>query len=84
MKDIDPEELEDFYLPESLLKEIYNLTGEFDGNRGFILACVGQEGKPFIYSKFSNEIIELGIRKALEEYLVRMSDYNSLDFLDND
>lgn len=84
MKDIDPEELEDFYLPESLLKEIYNLTGEFDGNRGFILACVGQEGKPFIYSKFSNEIIELGIRKALEEYLMRMSDYNSLDFLDND
>ena len=84
MKDIDPEELEDFYLPESLLKEIYNLTGEFDGNRGFILACVGQEGKPFIYSKFSNEIIELGIRTALEEYLMRMSDYNSLDFLDND
>lgn len=84
MKDINPEELEDFYLPESLLKEIYNLTGEFDGNSGFILACVGQEGKPFIYSKFSNEIIELGIRKALEEYLMKMSDYNSLDFLDND
>ena len=84
MEDINPEELNDFYLPQSLLSEIYNLTGEFDGNRGFILACVGQEGKPFIYSKFSNEIIELGIRKAVEEYLIHMSEYQSLDFLDKD
>ena len=81
MKDIDPENLDAFHIPESVLNELFELTGESESNRGFVLACVGQDGKPFIYSKSASQVIELGIRKALEEYLSEMQDGNSLDFL---
>ena len=81
MKPIDPENLETFQIPESVLNELFDLTGESESNRGFLLACVGQDGKPFIYSKSSSQVIELGIRKALEEYLIEMQEGNSLDFL---
>jgi hypothetical protein len=81
MKDIDPENLETFHIPESVLNELFELTGESESNRGFLLACVGQDGKPFIYSKAASQVIELGIRKAVEEYLIEIQEGNSLDFL---
>ena len=81
MKDIDPENLETFHIPESVLNELFELTGESESNRGFLLACVDQDGKPFIYSKAASQVIELGIRKAVEEYLIEIQEGNSLDFL---
>ena len=38
MKDIDPENLETFHIPESVLSELFELTGESESNRGFLLA----------------------------------------------
>jgi len=70
MKEIDPDNLEVFHIPDSILQEIYELTGEFDSSKGFILACVGQEGKPFVYSRASSDVVLLGLHKALEEYLM--------------
>lgn len=81
MKDIDPENLETFHIPESVLSELFELTGESESNRGFLLACVGQDGRPFIYSKAASQVVELGIRKAVEEYLIELQEGNSLDFL---
>lgn len=83
MSNNDEEEFEDFFIPESFLRELYELTGNFDSNRGFLLACVGQDGRPFIYHKSANEIVELGIRKAVEDYLIEINEGNSLDFLGN-
>ena len=80
-KNNNEEDFQDFFIPESFLKELYDLTGNFDSNRGFLLACVGQDGRPFVYSKSANEIVELGIQKALENYLIEINEGNSLDFL---
>lgn len=68
MSDINFEDLPDFKIPENVLNEIYDLTGESENSRGFILFCVGQNGSPFIYKRSSNQVIELGLIKAMEEY----------------
>mgnify|MGYP006190769673 CR=1 FL=1 len=81
MKNIDPENLEVFHIPESLLDELFELTGESEGNRGFLLGCVGQDGRPFVYSKSASPVIDLGIRKAMEEYLRDQEENDNLDFL---
>lgn len=80
MENLDPENLESFKIPDSILNEIYELTGESSSNRGFLLACVGQDGRPFIYSRSETQVIELGIRKALEQYLIELESTNSLDY----
>lgn len=79
MKEIDPENLENFHLPEGVLSELFELTGETESNRGFLMACVGQDGRPFIYSKSASQVVELGLRKSMEEYLIELED--SLDHL---
>ena len=84
MKDINPEDLEEFQIPESFLQELFELTGESESNRGFLLVCVGQDGRPFIYSKSASAVIELGIRKAMEEFLVESQGHDSLDYLSED
>ena len=48
---------------------------EFTGNGeegGFILAYVNQDGKAMIQCKISSQIIEMGLRKALERFLEDM------------
>tara|TARA_B110000495_G_C22932208_1_gene544999 strand:- start:814 stop:1068 length:255 start_codon:yes stop_codon:yes gene_type:complete len=84
MNNIDPDNLETFHIPEGVLQELFELTGESESSRGFVLACVGQDGRPFIYSKSASQVIELGIRKALEDYLTEIQEGNSLDFLSED
>ena len=84
MEDIDPDNLEAFHLPEGFLNELFEMTGESESNRGFLLACVGQDGRPFIYSKSASPVVELGIRKAMEEFLVESQGHDSLDHLSED
>tara|TARA_Y100001938_G_scaffold137996_1_gene202928 strand:+ start:2321 stop:2572 length:252 start_codon:yes stop_codon:yes gene_type:complete len=81
LKDIDPDNLKDFQIPESFLSELFELTGDSESSRGFILGCVGQDGRPFIYAKASSPVIDLGLRKSMEEYLVETEDSDSMDFL---
>lgn len=79
MKEPDFENLPSFQIPESILSEIYDLTGESENSRGFILFCVGQNGSPFIYKKSSNQVIELGLIKAMEEYSTGLLESPELD-----
>lgn len=62
--------LENFILPESFLEQLFEFSGSTDGNRGILLAFVNQEGSPLIYSKADNQIVEMGLRKAVEKYLL--------------
>tara|TARA_R110002020_G_scaffold86144_3_gene212402 strand:- start:3936 stop:4196 length:261 start_codon:yes stop_codon:yes gene_type:complete len=62
--------MEKFQLPESFLEQLFEFSGSTDGNRGILLAFVNQEGSPMIFSKADNQIIEMGLRKAVEKYLL--------------
>ena len=57
-----------FTVPESFLDKMFEFTGNGEDG-GFILAYVNQEGKAMIQCKISSQIIEMGLRKAVEQYL---------------
>lgn len=65
----DPNHIPDFILPENLLDQIYEFSGTGDSAKGFLLAFVGQNGSPTIYTKTDTQIVEMGLRKAVEQYL---------------
>ncbi len=71
MSDINPDEFEDFNIPRSFLDQLIEFTGADDSSRGFILACVDQHGQPLVLSRFNTQITEMGLRKALEKYLIQ-------------
>ena len=72
--DFNHEDIPNFVLPESFLKQLFDFSGSTDGNKGFILAFVNQDGSPMIYTKTDSEIIDLGLRKALEKYIIQMEE----------
>jgi len=83
---IDPEGVPDFKLPDQTLEQLYEFSGNGDHSKGFLLIFVGQNGMPLIYSKTENQIIEMGLRKATEEYLEQSAQTdidNSLGPLDD-
>ena len=84
MENFNPDDIEEFHIPEGFLKELFELTGESENSRGFLLACVGQDGRPFIYMKAASPVVELGIRKAMESFLVESQGHDSLDYLSED
>ena len=65
----DPENIPSFKLPEQVLEQLYEFSGSGDHSKGFLLIFVGQNGAPLIFSKTQNQIIEMGLRKAVEQYL---------------
>ena len=65
----DPQNIPGFALPERLLDQLYEFSGNGDHSKGFLLIFVGQNWSPLIYTKTENQIIEMGLRKAVEEYL---------------
>lgn len=73
-EDFDEQNLPRFNLPESFLEQLFDFSGSTDGNRGFMLAFVNQDGEPMIYSKTDNQIIDLGLRKAIEKYLIQLEE----------
>jgi len=81
MKDdsFDDFPLADFKLPEEFLSKIFELSGSTVGNRGFVLAFVNQRGEPTVFTKSDNQIIEMGLRKALETYLIDSEEADHLD-----
>jgi hypothetical protein len=70
---IDPENLSRFNLPESILSQLFEFTGSNSGDSGFILSFVNQDGLPSIITKANSPIVEMGLRKALEQYLEQVS-----------
>lgn len=75
---INPENLSNFKMPESLLNKIYELSGEAEHTKGFILAFSTQEGKPLVFTRAQNQITEMGLRKALEKYLINLEETESM------
>ena len=60
-----------FSIPDSFLNKMYEFTGDGD-NGGFIIAYVNQEGQVAINCKIGSQIVEMGLRKALETFLTDM------------
>ena len=72
-QDIDPDNLPTFQMPESFMNKLFELTGnEIEKNRGFVLSYVSHDGRPMVYARSETQIIEMGLRKALEKYLAEM------------
>ena len=70
-------DMPNFVLPESFLNQLFEFSGSTDGNKGFILAFVNQQGSPMIYTKADNQIIEMGLRKAIERYILDFEEAES-------
>jgi hypothetical protein len=70
---IDPENLSKFSLPESIISQLFELTGSGQGDSGFILSYVNQDGIPSIITKTNSAIIELGLRQSLTQYIEQLS-----------
>lgn len=68
--DFDPDNFPKFTLPSKLITQLYEFSGNTEGTRGFILVHINQEGSPMVYFKADNQIIELGLRKALEQFIL--------------
>ncbi len=81
---VDPENLGVFSIPESMLQKLFEFSGDADHSKGFILAYVDQNGKPMIYTKSQNQIIEMGLRKALEKYLISLEETETMFGAGND
>jgi hypothetical protein len=73
-EEFDPEDLPEFQMPRNLLSQIYEFTGSTEENKGFMLVFVDQNGAPQIMTQASSQILEMGLRKATEEYLVEYSE----------
>ena len=82
--DIDPENLDPFAIPEALLERLFEFSGTAEHSKGFVLAFVTQEGKPLVYTKTQNQIVEMGLRKALEKYLIGEEEGENMQHLDNE
>lgn len=66
-------------IPENILDVIYEYTN--DGQHGgFILAYVGNNGTPEIVMKAGSQIVELGLRKYLQDLLDQLDSTIMPDF----
>jgi hypothetical protein len=82
---LDPEALPEFTLPESFLEQLYEFTGSSSANKGFVLVYTDQNGRPMVYSRTDSQIIEMGLRKSMEKYLIDVENAEGiLNFRDED
>tara|TARA_A200000159_G_scaffold164665_1_gene195375 strand:- start:3099 stop:3359 length:261 start_codon:yes stop_codon:yes gene_type:complete len=78
MQEIDPDNLGSFQIPADVLDKLYEFTGgSSDQSKGFILAYTDQKGDPMVYCRAGTQIIDMGIRKALEKYLIEIESVDS-------
>lgn len=70
----DPEKIYNFAIPESFLKRLYDFTGSSTHDRGFCLAYVDQSGQVMVMQKAETQIIDLGLRKGMEKFLIDMEE----------
>lgn len=78
MSEIDPSNLPAFQIPQSLLDKLYEFTGDTsDASKGFLMAYTDQNGAPMIFCRAGSQIVEMGIRKALEKYLIEIENVDT-------
>jgi hypothetical protein len=73
MSNIDPDNLSEFEIPQSILSQLFEFSGSNGGDSGFILAYVNQQGTPSIITKTGSSIVELGLRQAMQQYIEQLS-----------
>ena len=66
-EEADPE----FSIPSEMVDKLYELSGGVDKYKGIIMADSSDAGRPLIYQRFDCGMTELGLVKALEDYLGR-------------
>lgn len=71
---IDPSKMPEFRMPRQLLNQMYEFTGTTEDNKGFYFVYVDQNCSPQIISHACSPIVEMGLRKAMEEYLSECAD----------
>ena len=59
----------EFNIPENFLDQLYEFSGGAEKYKGMIIALCSESGSPLVYSKYESPIIELGLRKAIEDFL---------------
>jgi len=67
---------EAFSIPSGFVEKIYEISGDSDKHKGVIMVAANESGDPIVYSKFDSAITELGLLKALSQYLTRMESEN--------
>ena len=70
MDEFDPNSIPSFEMPRSLLDKIYDFSGAGEEGKSFMLFFVDQQGMPQVITQCSSGIVEMGIRKAAESYLL--------------
>jgi hypothetical protein len=70
---LDPNSLPGFSMPNNIISQIYEFSGSTEENKGIILAFVDQQGCPQILTQAASSVIEMGLRKAVEDYIEEMS-----------
>lgn len=70
-------EIPQFEMPSNFIEQIYELSGNADKYKGVLLAYVSEDGSPVIYCKYDSQVVEFGVRKALEKYLQNSDDAES-------
>jgi len=70
---IDPENLGSFNLPENMINQLFEFTGSTNGDRLSKSSFVNKQGLPSVCIKATSPIVEMGLRKALEQYLEQVS-----------
>jgi hypothetical protein len=78
VKDFNPEDISEFRVPQQLLEKIFELSGDSEHNKGFVLCMVDQTGKPVVFTKSQNQIVDMGLRKSLEKYLIELEESENL------
>ena len=59
----------EFNIPQNYLEQLYEFSGGADKYKGMIIALCSENGAPLVYSKYESPIIELGLRKAVEDFV---------------
>ena len=70
-------EIPQFEMPSNFIEQIYELSGNADKYKGVLRAYVSEDGSPVIYCKYDSQVVEFGMRKALEKYLQNSDDAES-------
>ena len=85
-EEFDPSSLPKFTIPDSFLDQLFEFTGgPTGGDKGFVLVYIDQNGRPMVYTRSESQIIEMGLRKSMEKYLIDIEHTDgTLDLMDGE
>lgn len=61
---------EDFKFPTEIIDHIYDLSGAADRFKGVMICVCNPLGYPAIFTKCDSPVTQLGMRKAIENWLM--------------